>query len=158
MSPEQPFSYYSRPHSYKFRQASDFWYLTGFEEPDSAVILEKNSSSRGYRMTLFCSGKDSAKEKWEGARTSFQDAISNFKVDEAQPLSSFPSTLKSLATSFSNVYLDIPHTPRRGRGLSHKSVIKVRSVPSCSHRGSSPHPFAASIFRGLILVQNWNPL
>jgi len=25
--------------SYKYRQASDFWYLTGFEEPDSAVVL-----------------------------------------------------------------------------------------------------------------------
>lgn len=30
-------------HSYRFRQSSDFWYLTGFEEPDSAVILgDKN--------------------------------------------------------------------------------------------------------------------
>ena len=28
-----------RIHSYKYRQASDFWYLTGFEEPNSAVIL-----------------------------------------------------------------------------------------------------------------------
>lgn len=28
-----------RTSSYKHRQASDFWYLTGFEEPDSAVIL-----------------------------------------------------------------------------------------------------------------------
>ena len=27
------------PPSYKFRQASDFWYLTGFDEPDAAVIL-----------------------------------------------------------------------------------------------------------------------
>lgn len=25
--------------SYKYRQGSDFWYLTGFEEPDSAVVL-----------------------------------------------------------------------------------------------------------------------
>jgi len=30
--------------------------------------IEKTSTSRGYRMTLFCNGKDSAKEKWEGAR------------------------------------------------------------------------------------------
>ena len=61
--------------SYKFRQASDFWYLTGFEEPDSAVILEKTSSSRGYRMTMFSMGKDSHKEKWEGARTSAEDIV-----------------------------------------------------------------------------------
>ena len=32
---------YAKSHisSYKYRQASDFWYLTGFEEPDSAVVL-----------------------------------------------------------------------------------------------------------------------
>lgn len=71
--------------SYKFRQNSDFWYLTGFAEPNSAVILgelncglclglywdntsEKNSSSKGYSMTLLCSGKDSVKEKWEGPK------------------------------------------------------------------------------------------
>ena len=55
-------------YSYKHRQASDFWYLTGFEEPDSAVILEKTSSSKGYRMTVFSAGKDPNKEKWDGAR------------------------------------------------------------------------------------------
>lgn len=54
--------------SYKFRQASDFWYLTGFEEPDAAVILEKTSSSRGYRMTLFCHGSDPEQAQWDGAK------------------------------------------------------------------------------------------
>ena len=76
-----PYSYHP---SYKYRQSSDFWYLTGFEEPDSAVILgkwdrvqsqlslippeEKTSTSKGYRMTLFCSGKNLAQEKWDGAK------------------------------------------------------------------------------------------
>ena len=113
--------------SYKFRQASDFWYLTGFEEPDSAVVLEKTSSSRGYRMTLFSSGKDSSREIWEGARTSFQGAITYFKSDDAQPISQFPSILKSLASYHSNIYLDIPQTPlnvRRSR-LFQKSILKV---------------------------------
>jgi intermediate cleaving peptidase 55 len=32
------------------------------------LALEKTSTSRGYRMTLFSAGKDSAKEKWDGAR------------------------------------------------------------------------------------------
>ena len=34
-----------RSPSYKFRQASDFWYLTGFEEPDSALILGQSTST-----------------------------------------------------------------------------------------------------------------
>ncbi|THH29606.1 hypothetical protein EUX98_g4589 [Antrodiella citrinella] len=92
---------------YKFRQASDFWYLTGFEEPDSAVILEKNSSSRGYRMTLFSAGKDMAKEQWDGARTSFSDAVTHFKMDDAQPLSALSSLLKRQGNAASHIYMDI---------------------------------------------------
>jgi Xaa-Pro aminopeptidase len=55
-------------HSYKYRQHSDFWYLTGFEEANSAVIFKKTSNSLGYRMTMFSQGKDPHREKWEGAR------------------------------------------------------------------------------------------
>lgn len=121
--------------SYKFRQASDFWYLTGFEEPDSAVILEKTSCSRGYRMTMFSLGKDSHKEKWEGARTSSEDIAMHFKADDAQPITQFPPVLKSLASTSSNVYLDVPPSAsisRRGRHLSHKAMLKVFSrVMSC---------------------------
>jgi intermediate cleaving peptidase 55 len=35
--------------SYKFRQASDFWYLTGFDEPDSALVLGKSHSTNTLR-------------------------------------------------------------------------------------------------------------
>ncbi|CAL1703435.1 unnamed protein product [Somion occarium] len=121
---------------YKFRQASDFWYLTGFEEPDSAVVLEKNSSTRGYRMTLFSSGKDSAKEQWEGAKTSFQDIMTNFKADDAQHISSFASALKSLASSFSNVYLDIPQTSvtaKRNR-IFQKTILKYLSAEGFNNK------------------------
>jgi len=63
-----PVKYMSGEIFYKYRQASDFWYLTGFEEPESAVVLEKISSGSECRMTLFSRGKDPAKEKWEGPR------------------------------------------------------------------------------------------
>ena len=113
--------------SYKFRQASDFWYLTGFEESDSAVILEKNSSTRGYRMVMFSAGKDAYKEKWEGARTSHDDVVMHFKADDAQPISLLPSILKSLASLSSYVYMDLPPSvsTRRGRSMSHRFLLKV---------------------------------
>ncbi|KAI0699804.1 peptidase M24 [Cytidiella melzeri] len=122
---------------YKFRQASDFWYLTGFEEPDSAVVLEKTSCSRGYRMTMFSAGKDSHKEKWEGARTSSEDIIMHFKADDAQPITQFPPVLRSLSSSFSNVFLDVPPSTslsRRGRTLSHKAMLKFLTPGAHSAR------------------------
>lgn len=113
--------------SYKFRQASDFWYLTGFEEPDSAVILEKDSSPKGYRMTLFSLGRDFNKEKWEGARTSPDDAIRYFKADDAQSIAIFPTLLKAIASVYSNIYIDIPVSASisRRRSLS-KALLRVR--------------------------------
>ncbi|KAH7921706.1 peptidase M24, partial [Leucogyrophana mollusca] len=122
-----PIKYMSASMYYKFRQASDFWYLTGFEEPDAAVVLEKNSTSRGYRMSLFSSGKDSAKEKWDGARTSFGDAANIFKADDALSIRDFASQLKSLTSLYSNVYVDIPpHSSRRG-ARSTKSLLNYLS-------------------------------
>ncbi|KAG0695786.1 peptidase M24 [Suillus ampliporus] len=123
-----PVKYMSGSIFYKYRQASDFWYLTGFEEPDSAVVLEKNSSSRGYRMTLFSNGKDSAKEKWEGPRTSFDDALNVFKADDALTIKAFPAQLRSMISLYSNVYIDLPQSPRKN-ARSTKSLLRYLSPP-----------------------------
>ena len=119
-------------HSYKFRQSSDFWYLTGFDEPDAAVILEKRSSSpRGYYMRMFSMGTDPAKEKWDGARTCQEDIVQYFGADEADPISVFPSVLRSLTSTASHVYFDLPSGSKRPRAVSPKSLLKVR-IYSCS--------------------------
>ncbi|KAJ7265937.1 peptidase M24 [Mycena haematopus] len=116
---------------YKFRQASDFWYLTGFEEPNSAVILEKTSTSRGYRLTLFSAGKDSAKEKWDGARTSIEEAGTLFQADEARSIDHFSSHLKLLLSKNSNVFVDIPTTSHTSKSpkFSSKSIFGYFSSP-----------------------------
>ncbi|KIJ19786.1 hypothetical protein PAXINDRAFT_107213, partial [Paxillus involutus ATCC 200175] len=124
-----PIKFMSGNIFYKFRQASDFWYLTGFQEPDAAVILEKTSTSRGYKMTLFSSGKDSDKEKWEGARTSFNDALSIFKADDAMSIEGFPSQLKSLVSLYSNIYIDIPGSTSRRSPRTAKSLLRYLSSP-----------------------------
>lgn len=112
--------------SYKFRQSSDFWYLTGFDEPDAAVILEKRPSSpRGYYMRIYSAGTDSAKEKWDGARTSPEDVVQYFGADEAEPTSALPAALRRLVASASYVYLDVPNHSKRARTVSPKSLLKV---------------------------------
>ncbi|KAK1228832.1 aminopeptidase [Marasmius sp. AFHP31] len=110
---------------YDFQQASDFWYLTGFQEPDAAVVLEKNSTSRGYRMTLFSSGKDFSKKQWEGARTSFSDACTHFHADDARSIDGFSSHFRSSAKQYFHVYLDVPSAKtRRGMKSASKSFLK----------------------------------
>ncbi|KAF5369724.1 hypothetical protein D9757_011995 [Collybiopsis confluens] len=113
---------------YKFRQASDFWYLTGFEEPESAVILEKTHSSKGYRMTLFSSGgTDASKEQWDGASTTFSDVRRIFQADEARHIEDLPGHLRSVLQQYSNVYVDAPPVSartRRGSKANTKTLLK----------------------------------
>ncbi|KAI0082855.1 hypothetical protein K474DRAFT_1585044 [Panus rudis PR-1116 ss-1] len=121
--------YMSGREFYKFRQASDFWYLTGFEEPDAGLILEKDASTqRGYRMLLFTAGKNEAKEKWEGSRTSFEDVVAHFKADEALPIERFPLVLKQFGSNCEHAYIDIPYAgSSRGR-ITQKSILKYLSA------------------------------
>lgn len=98
------------------------------EEPDAAVILEKNPSySRGYRMYVFSGGKDSHKEKWDGARTSFQDVVQHLKADDAEHISHFPDRLQMLADQSSQLYLNIPKASLQTRHRPlYKTMMKVR--------------------------------
>ncbi|KAG6829801.1 hypothetical protein H0H87_010142 [Tephrocybe sp. NHM501043] len=82
-------------------------------------------------MTLFCSGKDLAKEKWDGAKTSLHEAADIFRADDAQLIDNFSSHLKSATTLHTHVYVDVPPThTRRGPRATTKSVLKYLSPPA----------------------------
>ena len=53
---------------YPFRQDSNFWYLTGFDEPD-AVALFLSHKPKGERFIMFVAPKDVISEVWHGFRS-----------------------------------------------------------------------------------------
>lgn len=73
---------------YPFRQESNLYYLTGFWEPNSKVLLAGNSKAP---FKMFVEPRDKRKELWEGAILGPERAKSHLGADEA--LSSSPSTL-----------------------------------------------------------------
>ncbi|MBW0518517.1 hypothetical protein O181_058232 [Austropuccinia psidii MF-1] len=95
---------------YPFRQLSDFWYLTGFQEPDSCLVLEKDNSQKGYTMTLFVRPKDPSTEMWEGARTGIEGVLGSFGADQAFDISELAHRLRPLLTKPTDapLYLDLP--------------------------------------------------
>ncbi|PWN48281.1 hypothetical protein IE53DRAFT_364035 [Violaceomyces palustris] len=105
---------------YKFRQDSNFFYLTGFLEPDSALILEKKGSDpRGYRMTMFVQPRDDHNETWNGPRTGLDGCTDIFGSDLAFEMDPtvLASHLKSLVPSYNHVYVDPPVQPSVPRRL-----------------------------------------
>ncbi|WP_455483545.1 Xaa-Pro aminopeptidase [Haemophilus parahaemolyticus] len=67
--------------NYHFRPDSYFWYLTGFAEPESALLLIKRNGE--YESTIFLRKKDREKEIWTGRRLGVEAAPETLKVDAA---------------------------------------------------------------------------
>lgn len=102
-------------------------------------------------MTLFCSGKDSAKERWDGPkyvdtlihfnlflsyisfRTSLADAATIFGADASERIASFASVFKSAVSRASTVYIDLPQKDAQSmRQSSTKSFLRYLSGPARS--------------------------
>ena len=67
-----------------FRQNSDFWYLTGLDEPD-AVALFLPHRPVGERFVLFVNPREPSAEVWTGRRWGCEGAVDRFGADCAHP-------------------------------------------------------------------------
>ncbi|TMP07007.1 Xaa-Pro aminopeptidase [Pseudoalteromonas sp. S3178] len=91
----------SRDTEYAFRQDSDFFYLTGFNEPDAVLVLSNNCD---IPSTLFCLDKDKLAEIWHGRRIGFDKAKSDYLFDEAYPLSELNDKLVTMLNEKDAIY------------------------------------------------------
>ncbi|OUU79638.1 MAG: Xaa-Pro aminopeptidase [Gammaproteobacteria bacterium TMED78] len=95
----------SRDTFYDYRQDSDFYYLTGFEEPDSVAVLIPDRLEGEF--ILFCREKDQLKEVWDGAREGNEGAVRNFGADDSFPISDIADILPGLIEQSERVYFSM---------------------------------------------------
>ncbi|NEP46970.1 MAG: Xaa-Pro aminopeptidase, partial [Okeania sp. SIO2H7] len=69
---------------YNFRQDSDFYYLTGFNEPNAVAVFAPHHEE--HRFVLFVRPKDLEKETWSGLRVGVDAAKEQFGADEVYPI------------------------------------------------------------------------
>lgn len=79
---------------YPFRQNSDFYYLTGYPEPNAVAILMPGHSEAEY--ILFNMPKDPAAEQWTGHRIGEEDACTLYGAQKAYPIQTLMEHLPSL--------------------------------------------------------------
>ena len=75
-----------------FRQDSDFFYLTGFDEPDAVALLLPHRPE-GERYVLFVQPKDPSAEVWTGFRWGTEGAVERYGADIAHPLDQLSALL-----------------------------------------------------------------
>ena len=100
--PTAPIAHRNRDIEYPFRADSDFYYLTGFEEPQAvAVIVPKRKKGE---FVLFCRERDPLMETWNGPRAGLEGAKSAYGADEAYPIDKIDEYLPALLQGCQKVY------------------------------------------------------
>ncbi|WP_395772267.1 aminopeptidase P N-terminal domain-containing protein [Arenimonas sp.] len=92
----------SKDTTYPFRQDSDFWYLSGFNEPEAVLVLVPGR--RQGECLLFCRERDAEKEAWDGPRLGPEGAVDALKLDDAYPITDLDDILPGLLEGRSRVY------------------------------------------------------
>ncbi len=100
--PSAPPRIRSNDTHYGYRQDSDFWYLSGFDEPDAVLVLVPGRA-HGEAL-LFCRERDPAREAWDGPRAGTEGAVSTFGFDDAYPIADLDDILPGLLEGRSRVY------------------------------------------------------
>lgn len=100
--PAAPRKTRSRDAEYSYQQDSNFFYLTGFEESESILVLRAKPS--GPRSILYVTERDSMREQWEGERLGISRAKRRFEVDEIRDYKDFEKDVPELLKSAETLY------------------------------------------------------
>ncbi len=128
---------------FPFRQDSNFWYLTGFDEPD-AIALFLPYRPKGEQYILFVLPKDSSLEVWNGFRWGEQGALDNFQVDIAHSVVQFQYLLADYLEGAEGISFRIGQFD-----YIEKLVLKTWAdkLDKASRKGSAPNSlFPPSLF------------
>lgn len=99
-----PHRVYSLDVEYEYRQDSNFYYLTGIEQPGCTLVLMPGN--QGRRQFLFVPPKDSTREHWTGKRLSIDEAKAQSGVENVHPDTELDPFLESVLSAR-------PWTPQR---------------------------------------------
>ncbi|MEZ5542002.1 MAG: Xaa-Pro aminopeptidase [Pseudomonadota bacterium] len=128
----------NRDVEYPFRADSDFYYLTGFNEPDAVAVLVPRRSHGEY--LLFCRERDPESETWTGRRAGTEGAVSEYGADDAFPIGDIDDILPGLLEDSEQVFYTMGSRPEFD-----KSVLEwVNRIRQGSRRGArTPDKFIA---------------
>ncbi|HEV2911838.1 MAG TPA: Xaa-Pro aminopeptidase [Pyrinomonadaceae bacterium] len=95
----------SNDTNYRYRQNSDFYYLTGFDEPEAIAVIAPNQEEHKY--TLFVRPRDPEREIWDGRRAGTEGALSEYGADASFPVTEFRDKIGDLINGARNLYYRI---------------------------------------------------
>jgi len=104
----------NRDVHHPFRQDSDFYYLTGFPEPEAIAVLAPGGE---HEFLLFCRERDPHMEIWHGRRAGPQGAMERYGVDNAHPIAEIDKLLPPLLENRERVFYAIGYNSEFDRRM-----------------------------------------
>jgi len=92
----------NRDVHYPFRPDSDFYYLTGFDEPEAVAVLIPGRNHAEY--ILFCRAKDETKAMWDGPMVGQEGAVADYGADDSFPISDLDEILPRMLEEKSRIF------------------------------------------------------
>lgn len=122
----------NRDVEHPYRQDSDFWYLSGFPEPEAVMALIPGREHGEF--VLFCRERDRAMEIWNGYRAGPEGAVEKFGADDAFPINDIDEILPGLIEGRDRVYYDMGRDPEFDRQV----MSWVNSIRARVRTGAHP--------------------
>ena len=111
--------------TYPFRQDSYFWYLTGFNEPNAALLLLKTEQAE--KAIIFLRPRDPLLETWNGRRLGIEHAPQQLNVNEAYSIEEFSIVLPKILRNLTALY-HVPEIHTWGDKLVAESAVNFSEI------------------------------
>lgn len=130
--PTAPVRIRNRDAEYPYRPDSDFYYLTGFPEPEAVAVLIPGRKQGEY--ILFCRERDPQMETWNGRRAGQEGACSQYGADDAFPIADIDEILPGLLETSERVF----YTMGCNQEFDQSIMTWVNQIRQKSRSGSHP--------------------
>jgi len=127
--PNAPVRFRNRDVEFPYRPDSDFFYLTGYNEPESVAVLVPGREQGEF--ILFCRERDTEKELWNGTRAGLDGACEIFGANDAFPIDDLDDILPGLLENRERVFYSMGCYPE----FDHHVLDSVNRVRSRSRAG-----------------------
>ena len=135
---------------FPYRQDSNLYYLTGFEEPESILIFRPGQNPE---TVMFVRRKDAERETWTGFRYGPEAVEAEFKIDKAYPIDEFEKHAPSLLKGVDKLYYRLFKHPEVDVRVQ-KVLETVRSVQGRTGYGLMPIHDADTVLGEMRLIKS----
>ena len=124
----------SNDTEYPYRQDSNFYYMSGFKEDNSALVIVKKAKK--FSSYLFVAKKDKTQELWHGKRLGKEQAKEQFSVDDVFEIEELSEKLKEFIEKKQHLYYDFNLEYAKVKLLKHhaKNLTSHENAATIIHK------------------------